>query len=325
MMKVLVLGGTGFIGGQIVRAALAAGHTVRVLRRRHTVGALADVAHRVEWVMGDLDDVNSLEKAVSDCDVLFHAAAYYPGSARDIPAEVAYAEEQMGRVLQAAQKAAVERLIYTSSPTTVGPPSEPGRLADERDFYVSGSSDSTYYEVKIAMEQMALEAAADGLPVVALLPTVVFGPGDVKPTTGQVLMELAKRGLPLYLDGAVNIVDGRDVADAHIAAIERGRVGQRYLVGGHNVTIRQGLTLATEVAGVRTPQFKLPGAALRAVVRASAALPGFELPDHGRTLHLLQPLSTLKAELELGLAARPLKETLRDTLAWFKEQGYLAR
>jgi dihydroflavonol-4-reductase len=324
-MNVLVLGGTGFIGGQIVRSALAAGYTVRVLRRRHTVGALADVARQVEWVTGNLDDVDSLVQAASGCDVLFHAAGYYPGSARDIAAAVGYGREQMGRVLDAARKASVQRLIYTSSLTTVGPPSEPGRLADERDFYVPDSSDSAYYEAKFAMEQMALRAAADGMSIVILLPTAVFGPGDVKPTTGQVLIEVAKRGMPVYIDAALNVVDGRDVADAHIVAAEKGRSGQRYIIGGHDVTLRQALTAATEAAGVKAPRLQLPWAAVRAVVRFSDALPGIEMPDHGRTLHLLQPLSTLKAERELGLRARPLEETLDETLAWFREQGYLAR
>lgn len=324
-MQVLVLGGTGFIGGQIVRAALAAGFAVRALRRRHTVGALADVARRVEWVTGDLDDVDSLITAASDCDVLFHAAAYYPESSRDIPGEVAYAEVQMGRVLDAARRTGVQRVIYTSSLTTVGPPGEPCRLADERDFYIPGSSNSVYYEVKYAMEQRVLQAAADGLPVVILLPTAVFGPGDVKPTTGQVLLEVAKGHVPVYIDGAVNVVDGRDVAAAHVAAVERGRVGQRYIIGGHNLTLRQALNAAAQAAGVAPPRLKLPWAVVDAVVRISAALPAVELPQHGDTLHLLQPLSTLKAERELGLTARSLEETVYDTIAWFREQGYLSR
>jgi dihydroflavonol-4-reductase len=323
-MKALVLGGTGFIGGQIVRAALAAGYTVRGLRRRHSVGALADIAQHVEWVMGDLDDLDSLVAAASGCGVLFHAAAYYPQSSRDIAGEVAYAEAQMGRVLEAAQRTGIERLIYTSSLTTVGPPSEPCRLADERDFYAPRSSNSAYYEVKCAMEQRALRAAAEELPVVILLPTAVFGPGDVKPTTGQVLLEVARGRVPVYIDGALNVVDGRDVAAAHVAAVERGRVGQRYIIGGNNLTLRHALNVAAQAAGVAPPRFKLPWAVVDAVVRISGALPRLELPEHGNTLHLLQPLSTLKAERELGLTARPFEQTVRDTIAWFRHQGYLS-
>ncbi len=322
-MKALILGGTGFIGGQIVRAALEAGYQVRALRRRHAVGALADIAQHVEWVLGDLDDADSLAAATRGCDVLFHAAAHYPHSSRDIAAEVAYAEAQMARVLEATRRAGVARLIYTSSLTTVGPPSQPGRLADERDFYTPGSSRSAYYEAKFAMEQMALRAAADGLPVVILMPTAVFGPGDVKPTTGQLLLEVAKGRVPVYFDATINVVDGRDVAAAHVAAVEKGRVGQRYVIGGHNLTLRQGLTAAATAAGVAPPRLGIPRRLVEALVRLSDALPGIELPENGRTLRFWQPLSTLKAERELGLIARPFEQTAHDTVAWFRQHGYL--
>jgi dihydroflavonol-4-reductase len=322
-MKALVLGGTGFIGGQIVRAALTAGYGVRVLRRRHAVGALSDVAHAIEWVQGDLDDLEVLTEGAEGCEVVFHAAAYYPQSSHDIPRQVAYAEGQMGRVLEATHRAGVQRLVYTSSLTTVGPPSQPGRLADERDFYTPGSSGSAYYEVKFAMERMALRAAAEGLPAVILLPTAVLGPGDVKPTTGQVLVEVARGRVPVYLDGAFNVVDGRDVAAAHLAAVKQGRIGERYIIGGENVTVREALALAAKAAGVTPPRLKLPRGLIEWAVRAADWLPGLEPPEHGRTLHLWQPLSTLKAERELGLSTRPLVETIGEGIAWFREHGYL--
>jgi dihydroflavonol-4-reductase len=322
-MKALVLGGTGFIGGQIVRAAVEAGYQVRALRRRRTVGALADLAQHVDWVLGDLDDIDSIVAAANGCKVLFHAAAHYPQSSRDIAGEVAYAEAQMGRVLEAARRAKVERLIYTSSLTTVGAPSQAGRLADERDFYTPGSSHSAYYEAKFAMEQMALRAAADGLPVVILMPSAVFGPGDVKPTTGQLLLEVAKGRVPVYLNATINVVDGRDVAVAHLAAVEKGRVGQRYIIGAHNLTLHQGLTAAARAAGVAPPRLGLPRWLIEALVRLSDALPGIELPENGRTLRFWQPLSTLKAQRELGLVVRPFEQTAFDTVAWFRQHGYL--
>jgi len=322
-MRALVLGGTGFIGGQIARAALGAGYQVCVLRRRHSVGALDDVAQHIEWIQGNLDDLDSLVAAASGCEVLFHAAAHYPQSSRDIPGEVAYAQAQMGRVLEAARRSGVPRTIYTSSLATLGPPAEPGRLADERDFYTPGSSHSAYYEAKFAMEQMALRAAVEGLPVVTLLPSAVFGPGDVKPTTGQMLVAVARGRVPVYFDAVLNVVDGRDVAVAHVAAVERGQVGERYIVGGHNFTLRQALTIAAKAAGVAPPRFKLPRALLDAVVRLTDALPGVQLPENGRTLRFWQPLSTLKAEQELGLNPRPFEQTARDTVDWFREHGYL--
>ena len=322
-MQALVLGGTGFIGGQIVRAALDAGYGVRVLRRRHTLGALADIAHRVDWLYGDLADQDALRAAATGCDVLFHAAAYYPQSSKNIPAEVAYAETQMGRVLEMARQSGAQRLIYTSSMTTIGFPTEPGRLADERDYYTPGTSGSAYYEAKFAMERMALQAAADGMPVVVLLPSAVFGPGDVKPTTGQVLVEVARGRVPFYFDAALNIVDGRDVALAHIRAAEQGRVGHRYIIGGNNLTLRQVLTVATQVAGVATPRIKLPRTLVRAVVQWAGELPAVEISEHARTLRFWQPLSTLKAEHELALSPRPFMHTVQDTLDWFRQHSYL--
>lgn len=323
-MKALVLGGTGFIGGQVARAALEAGYQVRALRRRpDAVGALNDVAAEIEWAQGDLDDPASLVAAAAGSQVLFHAAAHYPSASRDIFHEVAYAQTQMGHVLTAAMQVGVERFIYTSSLTTVGPPTQPGRLADERDFYRPGSSGSAYYEVKYAMEQMALRAVDRGLPVVVLCPTAVFGPGDVKPTTGQLLLEVARGRVPFYFDAVINAVDGRDVAVAHLSAVERGRTGQRYIVGGHNLALRDGLTAAARIAGVAPPRIKFPATFVHTVVRLATALPGVELPEHGRTLRFWQPLSTLKARRELGLIARPFEQTIRDSLAWFRERGYV--
>jgi dihydroflavonol-4-reductase len=322
-MKALVLGGTGFIGGQIVRAALEAGYQVRTMRRRPVVGALTDIAHLVEWVGGDLDDVDSLVEAAAKCDVIFHAAAFYPHSSRDTADQVVYAQRQMKNVLEAAHRAQAVRLIYTSSLTTVGPPSQPGRLADERDFYIPGTSGSAYYKVKFAMEQLALQAAANGIPTISLLPTAVFGPGDVKPTTGRLLVEVAKGRVPVYFDAIVNVVDGRDVAAAHIAAVERGRVGERYIIGGHNLNLQQALRTAAAAAGVSPPRVRLPLTLVRTIIDLVSALPGVTLPENARTFHLWQPLSTRKAEQELGLSPRPFEQTASDTIDWFRAHGYL--
>ncbi len=323
-MRALVLGATGFIGGQIARAALAAGYAVRALRRRPAaVGALADIADRIEWVTGDLDDPSALVAAADGCEVLFHAAAYYPSHSRDLWGQVTYAQAQMARVLTAARRVGVERLVYTSSLTTIGRPSQPGRLADERDFYRPGTTPSAYYETKYAMEQMALHAAADGLPVVILCPTAVFGPGDVKPTTGRLLLEVARGRVPVSFDAVINVVDGRDLAAMHLAAAVRGRIGQRYIIGGHNLRLQEGLTLAAQIAGVAPPRFELPTCLVHAAVRIADGLPGVTLPEHARTLHLWQPLSTLKARRELGLRPRPFAETVRDTLEWFRGRGML--
>jgi dihydroflavonol-4-reductase len=322
------LGATGFIGGHIARAALARGWRVRALRRRpDVVGAIGDVAGQIEWIQGELPfaregEGQGLREAMRGCDVVFHAAAAYPHAARDIAGWVRRSVMQMRAVLAAAGDTGVRRLVYTSTLTTIGPPGQPGRLADERDFYVPGTSGSAYYESKFAMEMEAFRAAAEGLPVVILNPTAVFGPGDIKPTTSEVLLRVAKRQIPIYFDATTNAVDGRDVAEAHMAAAERGRVGQRYIVGGHNLTLKNELTLAARAADVTPPRWKVSRNLVEALLRAGDRL-GLPLPENIKTLRFWQPLNTEKAQRELGLSSRPFEETARDTVMWFREHHYL--
>ncbi len=330
-MNVLVLGATGFIGGHLARSALAQGWHVRALRRRpEAVGALDDVADQIEWIAGELPfqtfavspDLEGLAQAMRGCQVVFHAAAAYPRAERDMAGWVSQSVRQMRVVLQAAGRAQVGRLIYTSTLTTVGQSDDAHRLADERDFYVPGTSSSVYYESKFAMEMEAFRAAAEGLPVVILNPTAVFGPGDIKPTTGEVLLRVAKGQVPVYFDAAINAVDVRDVASAHVAAAECGRVGQRYLLGGHNLTLQEFLTIAARVAGVQPPRWQLSRRTVDGFIAASDWL-RLPVPDLIKTMRLWQPLNSEKARRELGLSPRPFEETARDTITWFREHGYL--
>ncbi|MGD2103985.1 MAG: NAD-dependent epimerase/dehydratase family protein, partial [Anaerolineae bacterium] len=206
-----VLGATGFIGGRIARAAVMQGWEVRGLRRRHgATGAIGDL--RIDWADGDLNDEASLVDAMDGCDVVFHAAAYYPHGTSNTWEAVQRGVGGMRNALAAAEAAGVERLVYTSSLTTVGPPEDGARLANEEDLYTPGSVPLPYFEVKWAMEMEAMRAAARGLPVVVVMPAAVLGPGDVKPTTGELLLWVAKGGLPGYVEGHINVVDGRDVA-----------------------------------------------------------------------------------------------------------------
>ncbi len=321
-MKALVIGATGFIGGAIVRAALAKGWQVRALRRdKHRVGAIGDLAAqgRIEWHHADLADSSAVVRAMLGCDVVFHAAGYYPLSSRAPARQIREARAQMDRVLLAFRQAKSGLLVYTSSLSTIGPPSAPGRLANERDVYQQGDAPVLYFDIKIAMEQAAFEA---GLPVVALCPTFVLGPGDFKPTSGRLLLGVAQGLVPFYLDGQINVADVQDVAEAHVSSVERGRPGERYIIGGENMSIRHMLTEMARQAGRRPPWLRLP-LPLVEIGGTVAGRVGLLNADVILGTRYFQPLDTSKARVGLGLACRPFAETVASALAWFHEHGYL--
>jgi dihydroflavonol-4-reductase len=282
----------------------------------------------VEHILGDLGDPASLTTAMHGCDVVFHAAAYYPLHSLDIAGSMRDAVRGMRNVLRSAAEAGVGRLVFTSTLTTVGPPSEPGRLADERDFYLPGSTCSAYFETKWAMEAEAWRATAEGLPLVIVNPTAVFGPWDVKPTTGEILLNVAKGRFPVWLDLDVNIVDARDVGQGHVLAAERGQGGQRYLLGGENLAVREALSIAAREARVPAPRWRVSLSLVKRLVAVGEALGRLPLVrplplEHFKTLSEWRVLNTEKARRELGFAPRPFVDTVRDTLAWFREYGYL--
>ncbi len=257
------------------------------------------------------------------CDVLFHAAAYYPYRERDPLSAMRRAALEVRSVLSAARQAGVKRLIYTSSLTTIGqPPAGEPRLADENDEYIPGSARNAYFEAKWVMEQEVCAAASMGLPAVILIPTAVFGPGDIKPTTGQILCDVARGRVPVGIDISTNFVDVRDVALAHIRAIEDGEVGDRYIIGGHNLNIGQALREAAQVIGVRPPQASLSRKVAVSLVRLAGAVPSL-VPELARGIGYWQPLNCEKGWQTFDLSPRPFSETVRDAVGWFREHGYL--
>lgn len=333
----LVLGGTGFIGGHVARAALERGWRVRALRRRPgATGHIGDLGEQIAWIEGDLESRDALETAMRGCRLVFHAAGYYPMDLREQVDHVGTALRQMRNVIAAAQAAGVERLVYTSSLSTIGRPSRPDELATEADWYQSGQARHPYWEAKLVQEQEALRANANGqqaespLSVIVLNPTAVFGPADIKPTTGQAVLIALRLRCWLSLEGRVNVVDVRDVAAAHVAAAERGRPGERTILGGHNVTIEQFVRAIAAAAGLAPPRLRLAlgwlyGPAWRSEQFVSRLFP------HAAHL-LIYALETLrlggwfdcrKAQAELGLCPRPLQQTLNDTVAWFRQHGYI--
>jgi dihydroflavonol-4-reductase len=325
MTTALVLGGTGFIGGHVAKAALERGWTVRALRRRQgATGHLQE--EEVEWFNGDINHPNTLEEAFQGVDVLFHAAGYYPTHSRKVPEQVAFAVKQIRSVLAVANQAALSRMVFTSTLTTIGaPPQVQSRLADERDMYLPGSSPkSAYYECKYAMESEVLRAAAQGMPAVVVNPTAVFGPGDVHLTLARLLIAVARGFLFAWVDAVINCVDVRDVASAQVRAAEVGKVGERYILGGHNRTLEELITEAAALVGKPGPRLKLSLELIDAVVWVEDHLPGISLTgNHLRTLREWQGYNCSKARQELNLVPRPLEETFLDAFAWLQAQGYL--
>jgi dihydroflavonol-4-reductase len=318
MKTCLVLGATGFIGGHIAREAAVRGWQVRALRRDpQAVGAIGDV--NVEWVNGDLANRSSLIAAMRGCDVVFHSAGAYPHGTRQIDRDVQNALDQLRHVIAAARETKPDRLIYTSSFTTIGLPGEANRLADERDQYRPGTAGDAYYEAKWAMEVEALNA---GLPIVSLNPAAVFGPGDVHLAVSEIVIMAAKGRAPFYFDATFGAIDVRDVAAAHLNAVERGRVGERYILSNHNMTLRDGLALIAHASGRKPPTLHIGPHLLNAIITVGKYLPGGMI-GHLRTMQFWQPLNNGKAAAELDLPSRPLADTLHDALAWFKANGYL--
>lgn len=328
-MKALVTGATGFVGSAIVRVLLAEGHSVRALARPHSDRRNLD-GISIEVAEGDLTDPESLKPAVAGCSALFHAAADYRLWVRD-PATM-YAANVTGTetLMRIAADAGVERIVYTSSVATLGLPAD-GTPGDEETL-VSQADMVGHYKLSKYMAEKAVRALADeGLPVVIVNPSTPVGPRDIKPTpTGRMVLDAAAGRMPAYLETGLNVVHVDDVAIGHHLALQRGRIGERYVLGGDNLSLKSILTHVASITGRRPPKLRIPhGLALPIahVSEAWARLSGRGDPTITVTgvklARKFMYFSSAKAEEELGYTARPVQQALADAVEWFRTNGYL--
>ena len=326
MSNALVTGGTGFVGSHVVRRLCAEGFAVRVLARRTSPLRLLE-SLPVEVVFGDLLDPESLRNAVTGCDSVFHVAADYRLWARH-PQEL-YRNNVEGteNILAAARTAGVNRVVYTSTVGTIGfHRSE--TAATEEDFPDPQGLSGHYKRSKFLAEQVALRFAREGFPVVIVNPTAPVGEGDRRPTdTGKLILDFLNRNMPAYLDTGLNLVDVRDVAEGHLLALQRGQPGERYILGGQNMSLKQILDTLAGITGLPSPRFRIPytvawcAGAVNTVLAQCTGRPP-RVPLEGvRMARYKMYASSAKAGRELGYKPGPVEGALKRAVQWYREQG----
>jgi dihydroflavonol-4-reductase len=328
-MKSLVIGGTGQLGANLVRALIGRGDQVRVLHRSTSHTFTIDGLD-IERVVGDLTDGESLRLGCQGRDVVYHTAGYYPSTTKPVELAKQQALKETALVLEAVRAAGVDRLVFASTLTTVGFPKTAGHPANETCQFSTRYTNNPYLMAKAVMEEKILQSAQQGIPAVVVIPTEFFGPYDQQPTSGRHILMVAKGQMPVYVSGRVNVIDVRDVAVAMIRAAERGRVGERYLVGNWNTTQQDLNELIAHVVGVAPPLFPVPLALARwgakvgewvsnSLLRRPPFVPAFfvEVMAH------MQHYDCSKAQRELDYPQSAPRGAIEDAVTWFREHGYL--
>ena len=322
-----VTGGTGFVGANIIRHLIAAGHGVKALVRRQSyLDNLADLP--VELVYGDLQDPH-LKAAMAGCQGVFHVAARYSLWQKD--RDVLYASNVLGtrNILACARQANVERVVYTSSVAAIGVKGNE-QIADESYQSPPEKLIGAYKQSKYWAEQEAVKAAQAGQDVIIVNPSTPIGPWDIKPTpTGDLILRFLRRQMPAYVNTGLNLIDVRDVAAGHLLAWERGKVGERYILGHQNLSLCQILEQLADLTGLSAPQATVPlwlplsvAWVEEFVLAPLGRSPSVSL-DGVRMSAQTMYYDASKAVRELGLPQSSISQALQDAIAWFQERGYV--
>jgi dihydroflavonol-4-reductase len=328
-MTTLVTGAAGFLGSHITRQLVARGDEVRVLMRPSSTNrAIADLS--LEYVTGDLRDPASLDRAMKDVKRVFHVAADYRLWAKrkqDI-----YDSNVGGtkNLLDAAKRAGVEQLIYTSTVATIAVdrPQHPNEFTDAKLEEMVGH----YKRSKFLAEKEALGAAKSGLPVIVAMPTTPVGPWDWKPTpTGKIILDFLNGKMPGYVETGLNFVGVEECAAGHLLIAEKGKVGERYLLGGENLTLKQMLDVLSNITGLPTPKLKIPHGLALGVAYASTVFsrligrePGIPVEGVKIARHMMF-VDCSRAKRELGFKAGPVAAALERAVRWYEANGYIAK
>ena len=323
-MRVLVTGATGFVGGNLVRALLDRGYDVRALVRPNSDGGAMNNLG-VEEAQGDLRNRDSISRALKGCQGLFHCAAIYTFWSQN-PSEIYKVNAEGTRIIfEEAQRAGVERAVYTSTVSTIGIPKK--SLGTEETKVRPQDLVGHYKRSKFMGEQEALTAAQNGLPVVIVNPAAPIGPWDVKPTpTGGIVLDFLCRKLPFYIGTGMNIVDVEDVADGHILAMEKGVPGQRYILSNRNMTLLEILLILQDITGIKAPRVRLPINLIILLGMIDNLIEGKllkrkpRIPLEGmRVAKKPMYVSSEKAVRELGMPQTPVEEAFEKAVRWFRD------
>jgi len=328
-MKAFVTGATGFVGSHVARLLAAQGAELRLLTRSSSPTSNID-ALKAERVTGDLTDPQSLKKGMQGCDFVFHVAADYRLWVRD-PEQMYRANVEGTRaILQAAQQTSVRRVVYTSSVATMGFTGN-GEPCNEDSPVALSNMIGHYKRSKFMAEQVVLEAGRNGVNVVLVNPTTPIGEQDIKPTpTGRIIVDFLNRQFRAYVDTGLNLVDVTECARAHITSIEKARPGERYIIGGENLTLKQILDKLAAITGLPAPTMKVPHMVAMGFAACDQVFTGLLLGKEPRaTVDAVRMgrkkmfASSAKAERELGYKVVPVDDALRRAVEWFKRHGYV--